>query len=47
MDEIKAHENVASNLLRLNCKINEKIVGFLLDSKVTNLFMIPQVVKMI
>ncbi len=41
MDEIRAHESEASNLLKLNCKISDKIVGCLLDSRTTNSFMIP------
>jgi len=39
MAEIEAHENEASNLLKLNCKINDKLVGCLLDSGATNSFM--------
>ncbi len=41
VDKIRAHKNEASNLLKLNCKINDKIVGCLLYSRVTNSFMIP------
>jgi hypothetical protein len=36
--EIRAHESKASNSLKLNFKINNEIVGCLLDLKVTNLF---------
>jgi hypothetical protein len=32
MDEIGVHESVTSNLLKLNYKINNEIVGCLLDS---------------
>jgi len=34
-----AHESKASNLLKLNCKINNKIVGCFLDLRSTNSFM--------
>ncbi len=37
--EIKAHESEASNLLKLNCKINDELVGCFLDSRATNSFM--------
>jgi hypothetical protein len=37
--EVGAHESKAFNLLKLNCKINNEIVGCFLDSRVTNLFM--------
>jgi predicted aspartyl protease len=40
-----AHESEASNLLKLNYKINDKVVGYLLDSRATNLFMTLQVAK--
>jgi hypothetical protein len=41
MTKIGAHKSEASNLLKLNCKINDKIVDYLLDFKLTNLFMTP------
>jgi hypothetical protein len=31
MAKIEAHESEASNLLKLNCKINNEIVGCFLD----------------
>jgi hypothetical protein len=34
-----------SNLLKLNYKINDKVVGSLLDSRATNLFMILRVAE--
>jgi predicted aspartyl protease len=37
--KIGAHESEASNLLKLNCKINDELVCCLLDSGATNLFM--------
>jgi hypothetical protein len=40
MVEIRAYKSEASNLLKLNCKINKKIVGCLLDLGATNSFMI-------
>ncbi len=40
MAEIRAYKSEASNLLKLNCKINNKIVGCHLDSRMTNSFMI-------
>jgi hypothetical protein len=43
--KIGAHKSEASNLLKLNCKINDKIVGCLLDSKATNSFMTSHVTK--
>jgi len=43
--EIGAHKNEASNLLKLNCKINDKLVGCFLDLGVTNLFMTLQMMK--
>ncbi len=39
MDEIGAHKNEASNLSKLNYKINNKIVDCLLDLRTTNSFM--------
>jgi hypothetical protein len=45
MVKIGAHKSKAFNLLKLNCKINNKIVGYLLDSRVTNSFMILEVVE--
>jgi hypothetical protein len=45
MAKIMAHESEASNLLKLNCKINDKLVGCLLDLGVTNSFMILQAAK--
>jgi hypothetical protein len=44
MAKIGAHKSEAFNLLKLNCKINNKIVGCLLDSRVTNSFMILKAV---
>jgi hypothetical protein len=43
--EIGAHESKASNLLKLNYDINDKIVGCFLDSGMTNSFMISQATK--
>jgi hypothetical protein len=43
--EIRAHESEASNLLKLNCKINNEIVGCLLNSIATISFMTPQVIE--
>jgi hypothetical protein len=37
--EIGANESEASNLLKLKCKINDKLVCYLLDLRVINLFM--------
>ncbi len=45
MVEIRAHESKASNSLKLNYKINNKIVGCLLDLKMTNSFITLQVAK--
>jgi hypothetical protein len=45
MVEIGAHENDASNLLKWNCEINDKLVCCLLDLGVTNSFMTPQGVE--
>jgi hypothetical protein len=45
MAKIGAHKSETFNLLKLNCKVNNKIVGCLLDSKMTNLFMILGVVE--
>jgi hypothetical protein len=39
MVEIGAHKSEASNLLKLNCKINNKIMGSFLDLRRTNSFM--------
>jgi hypothetical protein len=39
MANIQAHESNAFNLLKLNYNINNKIMGYLLDLGVTNLFM--------
>jgi hypothetical protein len=39
MAKIGAHESKASNLLKLNCKINNKNVGCFLNLGMTNLFM--------
>jgi len=44
MAKIGAHKSEAFNLLKLYYKINNKIVGCLLDSRVTNSFMILEVV---
>jgi hypothetical protein len=40
MVKIGAHESKTSDLLKLNCKINNKIVVYLLDLGTTNSFMI-------
>jgi hypothetical protein len=40
--EIGAHESKASNLLKLNCNINDEIVGCFLNLRMTNSFMILQ-----
>ncbi len=45
MVKIGVHENKASNLLKLNCKINNKIVGCFLGKKAINLFMTLQTTK--
>jgi hypothetical protein len=45
MVEIGAHESDASNLLKWNCEINDKLVCCLLDLGVTNSFMTPQGVE--
>jgi hypothetical protein len=37
--QMGAHESKASNLLKLNCKINNKIVGCFLDLRSSNSFM--------
>jgi hypothetical protein len=37
--KIGAHKSKASNLLKINCKINYEIVGCLLDLGATNSFM--------
>jgi hypothetical protein len=39
MVEIGAHENETSNLLKLNCKINNKVMCCFLGSRATNSFM--------
>ncbi len=39
--KIRAYKNKTSNLLKLNCKINNKIVGCLLDLGTTDSFMTP------
>jgi hypothetical protein len=38
--EIGAHESEASNLLKLNCKINDELVCCFLDIRATYLFTI-------
>jgi len=43
--KIGAHENEASDLLKLNYKINDKLVCYFLDSRATNLFIILKVVE--
>jgi hypothetical protein len=43
--KIGAHKSEASNLLKFNCKINDEIVGSLLDSIATNSFMTLQVIE--
>jgi hypothetical protein len=45
MAKVRVHKSKAFNLLKLNCKINNEIVGYLLDLRVTNLFMIPEAVE--
>jgi hypothetical protein len=45
MAKIGAHKSEASNLLKLNYKINDELVCCLLDSGATNSFMIPLVTK--
>ncbi len=45
MAKIRAHETEASNLLKLNYKINDKLVCYLLDSRATNLFVILKVME--
>ncbi len=45
MAEIRAHKSKASNLLKLNCRINDKLVYCFLDLRVTNSFMIPRTIK--
>jgi hypothetical protein len=39
MAEIGAHKSETSNFEKLNCKINNKIMGYLLDLITTNSFM--------
>jgi hypothetical protein len=43
--KIGAHESEASNLLKLNCKINYEFVCWFLDSRATNSFMTPQLAE--
>jgi hypothetical protein len=38
--KIRAYKSETSNLLKLNCKINNKIGGCFLDSRATKSFMI-------
>jgi hypothetical protein len=38
--KIGAHESETSNLLKLNCKINDELVCYFLDIGVTNSFTI-------
>jgi hypothetical protein len=45
MAKIGAHESKASNLLKLNCNINDEIVGCFLDSRMPNSFMILQAME--
>jgi hypothetical protein len=45
MTKIGAHKSKASNLLKLNCKINDKMGGCLLDLGTTNSLMVPQVIE--
>jgi hypothetical protein len=45
MAKIGAHKSEASNLLKLNYKINNKIVDCFLDLRATNSFMTLQVVE--
>jgi predicted aspartyl protease len=45
VSKIGAHESEASNLLKLNCKINDKLVCCLLDLGATNSFMTVQAAK--
>ncbi len=45
MAKIGAHKIEASNLLKLKCKINNKLMCCLLDLGVTNLVMTSQVTK--
>jgi len=39
MAEIGVHKNETSSLLKLNCKINNKVMCYLLGSRTTNSFM--------
>lgn len=41
MAKIRGYKNKAFNLLKLICKINNEIVGCLLDLGTTDSFMIP------
>jgi hypothetical protein len=45
MAEVKVHKSKTSNLLKLNCKINDKLMCCLLDLGTINSFMILQVVE--
>jgi hypothetical protein len=45
MVEIGAHESEASNLLKLNYKINDNLVCYFLDSGAINLFIIMKVAQ--
>ncbi len=45
MAKIGAHKSKASNLLKLNCNINDEIVGYFLDSRMPNSFMILQAME--
>ncbi len=45
MAKIGAHESEASNLLRLNYKINDKLMCCFLDLRAINLFIILKVAQ--
>jgi hypothetical protein len=45
MAKITAQESKASNFLKLNCTINDKLVYCLLDFGMTNSFMTPYTTK--
>jgi hypothetical protein len=45
MTKVGAYESKTSNLLKLNCNINDEIVGCFMDLKMTNSFMILQVAE--
>jgi hypothetical protein len=47
MAKVGAHKIEASNLLKLKCKINNKLMFCLLDLGVTNLVMTSQITKTI